>query len=41
MTMDSLRSNGLTPTPVRGDLIDTPLGVMIALVDARGALQRL
>lgn len=29
------------PTPVRGDLIDTPLGVMIALVDARGALQRL
>ncbi|WP_394560749.1 methylated-DNA--[protein]-cysteine S-methyltransferase [Aquipseudomonas alcaligenes] len=29
------------PTPVRGDLIDTPLGVMIALVDAQGALQRL
>ena len=29
------------PTPVRGDLIDTPLGRMIALVDERGALQRL
>ena len=28
-------------TPLRGDLIDTPLGVMIALVDAQGALQRL
>jgi len=41
MTMDSLRSNGLKPTLVRGDLIDTPLGVMIALVDAQGALQRL
>jgi methylated-DNA-[protein]-cysteine S-methyltransferase len=29
------------PIPAHGDLIDTPLGVMIALVDAQGALQRL
>lgn len=28
-------------TPLRGDLIYTPLGVMIALVDAQDALQRL
>jgi len=29
------------PMPLRGDLIDTPLGRMIALVDGQGALQRL
>ncbi|MEO4049185.1 methylated-DNA--[protein]-cysteine S-methyltransferase [Pseudomonas sp. CAU 1711] len=29
------------PTPPRGDLIDTPLGPMLALLDERGALQRL
>lgn len=28
-------------TQLRGDLIDTPLGCMIALVDEQGALQRL
>ena len=28
-------------TQLRGDLIDTPLGCMIALVDGQGALQRL
>jgi methylated-DNA-[protein]-cysteine S-methyltransferase len=35
------RQRGGAPTPVRGDLIDTPLGTMIALVDGQGALQRL
>ncbi|WP_252272726.1 methylated-DNA--[protein]-cysteine S-methyltransferase [Pseudomonas subflava] len=30
-----------TPISARGDLIDTPLGTLIALVDAEGALQRL
>lgn len=35
------RQRGGEPTPVRGDLIDTPLGTMIALVDGQGALQRL
>lgn len=29
------------PISARGDLIDTPLGTLIALVDAEGALQRL
>lgn len=29
------------PTPARGGLIETPLGAMIALLDDRGALQRL